>query len=67
MSLKHKKRSPAFPLEPSKNDYCLVGEKKKRKYATQLEAELSAPSKDLQQYICEYCGTWHNGRSSIGR
>lgn len=64
MSLKHKKRSPAFPLEPNKAEYCLVGEKKKRKYDSQLEAELSAPSKELQQYICEFCGYWHNGRSS---
>ncbi|NCO10309.1 hypothetical protein GW746_00855 [Candidatus Saccharibacteria bacterium] len=62
--MKHKKRSPAFPLEPSKADYCLVGDKKKRKYPTQLDAELSKPAKDLQQYLCEYCGYWHNGKST---
>lgn len=63
MSLKHKKRSPGFPLEPSPSDYCLVGDKKKKKYLTEVEAELSAPAKTLQQYVCEYCGYWHNGRS----
>jgi rubrerythrin len=62
--MKHVKRSPAFPLEPNKSDYCLVGEKKKRKYKTQLDAVLSAPAKELQQYICDYCGYWHNGSSS---
>lgn len=62
--MKHKKRSAANPLIPNPAEYCLAGDKKKRKYATQLDAELSAPSKDLQQYICEYCGYWHNGSSS---
>ncbi len=59
--MKHVKRSPAFPLLPSPTGYCLVGENKKRKYRTQLDAELSAPIKELQQYVCEFCGTWHNG------
>jgi hypothetical protein len=59
--MKHKKRSPAFPLVPNKAEYCIIGGKKKRKYATQLDAELSAPSKDLHQYECEHCGFWHNG------
>lgn len=59
--MKHKKRGPAYPLIPNEAEYCIVGEKKKRKYATQLDAELSAPSKDLQQYVCEFCGYWHNG------
>jgi hypothetical protein len=63
--MKHVKRSPAFPLMPNESEYCVVGDKKKRKYPTQLDAELNAPSKDLQQYICEYCGYWHNGTSSI--
>lgn len=58
--MKHKKRSPAFPLELNRADYCLVGEKKKRKYKTQVDAELSAPAPDLQQYVCEFCGFWHN-------
>lgn len=62
--MKHKKRSPAFPLELNPSEYCLVGEKKKRKYATQLDAELSAPARTLEQYICEYCGYWHNGTSN---
>ncbi len=61
--MKHVKRSPAFPLLPNPAEYCLVGDKKKRKYPTQLDAELAAPAKTLQQYICEYCGTWHNGNS----
>jgi hypothetical protein len=61
--MKHPKRSPAFPLQPNPATFCIVGEKKKRKYATQLDAELSSPSKDLDQYICEFCGTWHNGQS----
>jgi rubrerythrin len=63
--MKHVKRSPAFPLIPNKAEYCLVGNKKKRKYPTQLDAELSSPAKELQQYVCEYCGYWHNGKSSI--
>lgn len=65
--MKHKKRSPAFPLIPNEAEYCIVGTKKKRKYASQLDAELSAPSKELQQYVCEYCGYWHNGSSSKGK
>ncbi|MES2630800.1 MAG: hypothetical protein V4611_02495 [Patescibacteria group bacterium] len=63
--MKHKKRSPGFPLEPNLAEYCLVGNKKKRKYDTQLLAELSAPDKSLQQYVCEFCGFWHNGKSSL--
>lgn len=62
--MKHIKRSPAFPLVPNPTEYCLVGTKKKRKYATEIEAELSAPAKILQQYVCEFCGYWHNGKSS---
>ncbi|OYW85751.1 hypothetical protein B7Z17_01760 [Candidatus Saccharibacteria bacterium 32-49-10] len=61
--MKHKKRSAANPLVPNENEYCLVGDKKKRKYKLQLDAELAAPAKDLQQYICEFCGFWHNGSS----
>lgn len=63
--MKHVKRSPAFPLLPNETDYCLVGGKRKKKYKTQLDAELSAPAKGLSQYVCEYCGYWHNGTSSI--
>lgn len=63
--MKHIKRSAAFPLVPNEAEYCIVGTKKKRKYPTQLDAELNAPAKDLQQYICEYCGSWHNGKSGI--
>lgn len=63
--MKHKKRSPAFPLMPNEAEYCVVGGKKKRKYAAQLDAELSAPAKDLQQYICKFCQHWHNGTSSL--
>lgn len=63
--MKHKKRSPAFPLLPNDNEFCIVENKKKRKYTTELEAELSAPAKDLQQYVCKFCGYWHNGTSSI--
>jgi len=62
--VKHVKRSPAFPLLPNPAQYCLVGDKKKRKYPTQLEAELSSPAKELDQYVCEFCGFWHNGKSS---
>jgi len=63
--MKHKKKSPAFPLIPNPAEYCLVGEKKKRKYATQLDAELSRPSADVEQYVCEFCGYWHNGTSNV--
>lgn len=63
--MKHTKRSPAFPLLPNEAEYCLVGEKKKRKYKTELDAELSAPSKNLHQYVCEFCGHWHNGSSVL--
>lgn len=63
--MKHKKRSPAFPLLPNESEYCYVNNKKKRKYPTELDAELSAPSKDLNQYVCDYCGFWHNGKTSV--
>jgi hypothetical protein len=62
--MKHKKRGPANPLLPNPAEYCYAHDKKKRKYLTQLDAELSAPTKALQQYVCEYCGFWHNGNSS---
>lgn len=62
--MKHKKRSATNPLVPNALEYCAVDGKKKRKYATQLDAELSAPVPTLQQYICEQCGFWHNGNSS---
>lgn len=65
--MKHKKRSAAFPLEPNEADYCTVDGKHKRKYETQLDAELNAPVRELQQYVCESCGFWHNGSSSILR
>lgn len=63
--MKHKKRSAGFPLELNPEDYCWVDEKQKRKYPTELDAELAAPTKDLQQYVCEYCGYWHNGNTSL--
>jgi hypothetical protein len=63
--MKHPKHSPAFPLVPNAAEYCIVGNKKKRKYSTQLDAELSAPVKELQQYVCAFCGFWHNGTSTI--
>ena len=63
--MKHVKRSPAFPLLPDKSEYCLVGAKKKRKYKTELDSEVSAPTKELQQYVCEFCGFWHNGTSKF--
>ena len=62
--MKHKKRGPTNPLFPSDAEYCRVDGKMKRKYATQLDAELNAPVKELQQYVCESCGLWHNGNSS---
>lgn len=62
--MKHKKRGPANPLEPNPNEYCLAGGKKKRKYADEIEAELSSPSPELAQYVCPHCGYWHNGRST---
>lgn len=64
-AMKHKKQGPANPILPLKEEYCYVGEKKKRKYKTKLDAEFYAPVKSLQQYQCEYCGLWHNGNSSI--
>lgn len=62
--MKHKKRSATNPLIPNSNEYCYVDDKKKRKYASQLDAEISAPTKSLQQYVCAFCGYWHNGNSS---
>lgn len=62
--MKHKKRGPAFPLLPNKDEYCRVNGKMKRKYKTETDAALNAPAKDLQQYICEFCGYWHNGKST---
>jgi hypothetical protein len=64
--MKHKKRSPSFPLEPSPEEYCFASGKRKKKYDTQLDAELNAPVRTLQQYVCEFCGHWHNGKSSLG-
>lgn len=61
--MKHKKRSPAFPLEVNPVDYCVIDGKTKRKYPSQLDAELQAPVRELQQYVCEVCGMWHNGGS----
>jgi len=58
--VKHVKHSPAFPLVPNPAEYCLVGNKKKRKYPTKLDAELFAPAKNLKQYECDFCGQWHN-------
>lgn len=65
--MKHKKRSPAYPLLPNESEYCDVDGKKKRKYEAELDAELTSPSKDLQQYVCAFCGHWHNGNSTLPR
>lgn len=59
--MKHPKRGPTNPLLPNDSEYCTVGDKKKRRYKTRLDAELSAPVRELQQYVCLHCGTWHNG------
>lgn len=59
--MKHPKRGPTNPLLPNDSEYCTVGGKKKRRYKTRLDAELSAPVSELQQYVCPHCGTWHNG------
>ena len=59
--MKHKKRSATHPLLPNDAEYCVIDEKKKRKYKTQLDAELQAPAPELNQYMCEACGFWHNG------
>jgi len=62
--MKHIKRSATNPLQENEAHFCYVGGKKKRKYPTKLDAEIFAPAKNLQQYVCEYCGFWHNGNSS---
>ncbi len=62
--MKHKKQGPTHPLLPNEAEYCYAGGKKKRKYPSELDAELSAPVPDLSQYICEYCSYWHNGKSN---
>ncbi len=62
--MKHKKRSAAFPTVINPAGYCYANDKKKRKYTSKLEAELFAPAKNLEQYVCEYCGHWHNGTPS---
>jgi rubrerythrin len=63
--MKHKKRSAAYPLQQNPNDYCTVGEKIKKKYRTELDAALNAPKPTLTQYVCKFCGFWHNGTSKI--
>lgn len=65
-TMKHKKRSAANPLIPNEAEYCTVDGKRKRKYDSQIDAELSAPTRELQQYLCTVCGYWHNGNSSSG-
>ena len=62
--MKHKKRTASFPLELNESDYCHASGKKKRKYPTEFDAELSAPVRTLSQYVCEYCGYWHNGKGN---
>ncbi len=59
--MKHKKRSPMQPLLPNPSDYCTIDKKVKRKYLNPLDAELFAPSREVEQYQCEVCGYWHNG------
>lgn len=63
--MKHSKRGATTPLQPNPADYCYARGKKKRKYKTKLEAEIFAPNHNLEQYVCEYCGFWHNGNSSL--
>lgn len=63
--MKHKKRSAAYPLQQNPNDYCTVDEKVKKKYRTEIDAALNAPKQTLTQYVCEFCGFWHNGTSKI--
>lgn len=63
--MKHKKRSAAYPLQPNPNDYCIVDEKLKKKYRTEIDAALNAPKQTLTQYVCEFCGFWHNGTSKV--
>ena len=63
--MKHKKRASTNPLVPNKAEYCYAGGKKKRRYTNRLDAELFAPSRALEQYVCEYCGFWHNGTPSL--
>jgi len=63
--VKHPKRSAGNILTPLKTEYCYVDGKKKRKYKTQLDAELNAPKRSLNQYVCEHCGFWHNGNSKL--
>lgn len=59
--MKHKKRSATHPLVPNDAEYCVIDDKRKRKYKTQVDAELQAPAPGLSQYLCEACGFWHNG------
>jgi hypothetical protein len=63
--MKHVKRSATHPLVPNKAEYCYVDGKKKRKYRTETDAEVMAPTKTLQQYVCDYCGFWHNGNARL--
>lgn len=63
--MKHKKRSATHPLLPNESVYCTVDGKKKRKYTDEVDAEVHAPSRELQQYVCKTCGYWHNGSSSL--
>jgi len=65
--MKHKNRSATHPLEPNPDEYCRAAGKIKRKYKSELEAALNAPTRELQQYICEFCGFWHNGNGSKPR
>lgn len=62
--MKHIKRAATNPLQPNPSEYCVVDGKKKRKYASEIEAELSSPARELHQYICQHCNSWHNGKSS---
>ncbi len=60
--MKHPKRSARFPTQIHTSEYCTIDAKVKRKYPTKLDAELAAPVRDLDQYVCEHCGFWHNGK-----
>jgi len=65
--MKHKKRSAAYPTQPNPNEYCVIDDKVKKKYRTELDAALNAPKSTLSQYKCAFCSFWHNGTSTLKR
>ena len=63
--MKHKKRGAGTELLLNLAEYCRAEEKLKKKYISELDAELNAPSPSLNQYKCEFCRMWHNGNGSV--